>query len=96
MGDPCYQVDICEACGATRRRISGERTYCHDGVTFVVGPVGSLPGVYWHVPLWDQLWRFADWERSPGAFYDGVAEHPEGAYEWARLSACAFIDKLRK
>jgi len=95
MGDPCWQIDICESCGATRHRAEGERTYGHRGVTFVVAPDAPLSGLFWHVPLWDQLSRFTGWERSPGAFYNGVEEHPEGAYEWARASACKFIDKLK-
>ena len=65
----------------------------HRGITFYVGPKTPFPGIGWAIPTYDHLKRRNGFRESGGAFYDGCEDHPEGAYEWAEVSARRVIDK---
>jgi hypothetical protein len=34
------------------------------------------------------------WQMSPGAFYDDVDEHPEGAVEWATQAVLKYLSRI--
>ena len=68
------------------------RRFEHCGIVFFVGPRTPYPGIGWFIQMYDHLGTEAGFHESQGAFYDGVEDHPEGAYAWAEASCRRWID----
>jgi hypothetical protein len=73
-----------------RSRVEGE----HRGVAYSIGPRTPCPGIGWSIPTRDMLGRDTAPITSPGAFYDGCEDHPEGAYAWAEWAVKRTIDRM--
>lgn len=57
----------------------------YRGVQYEIKSKAPYSGIGWFIPSWKA--------NSSGAFYDGVPEHPEGAYAWAEAACKKHIDK---
>jgi hypothetical protein len=75
-------------------RLNETAAHNYRGVAFEVGPrTDGTPGIVWRIRQHDHLGRETSPRESQGAFYNGCADHPEGAYEWARRACCKWIDR---
>lgn len=69
----------------------------HLGIRFEIFPCTLRLHPSWDVVRWRLF--LPEWGRirkheSPGAFYGGIEDHPEGAIEWAIWGAKRTIDKM--
>lgn len=61
----------------------------YDAMGYRIVSSKSFSGIRW------EIWAGGQWVQSPGAFYDGEPDHPEGGIKWATDSAKRAIDKRR-
>jgi hypothetical protein len=64
----------------------------YRGYKYQIKPRTPFPGIGWYIAVYNHNGMPVVVE-SPGAFYDGAEDHPEGAYAWAETAVKKHIDK---